>query len=128
MVAAVLLFYNLIISFDPISRTVPPYTIITGNVLIVKQDMKHQLSEYIKVIANVPKEKSNNTDILCTFPALATCPLCNNQDTHRYFGLVSGKMVWSTHATPLSTPPDCADILHGFAALESDDMTFSHCE
>ena len=82
MVAVVLLFYNLFIPIDPVSKTIPPYTILTGKVLDMKRDMKHQFGKYVEVTVNVPKEKSNNTDILSTFPAIATCPLCNDQGTH----------------------------------------------
>ena len=100
MVAAVLLFYNLSIPVDPVSKTIPPYTILTGKVLDVKRDMKHRFGEYVEVTANVPKEKSNNTDVLRTFPGLATRPLCNDQGSHFYYSLITGKVIKSTHATP----------------------------
>ena len=99
---------------------------MTGKVLDVKQDCKHRFGEYVHVSANVLMEKSNDTDVLQTILALATHPLCNDQGSHRYFSLNTGRIITSSHAVPLPTPSSCIDTLHEMAASEPKHMTFSH--
>ena len=63
MVAAALLWYNFSIPVGGVSRTIPPYTIMTGKVLDMKRDCKHRFGEYVHVPANVAPKKSNDTRV-----------------------------------------------------------------
>ena len=64
MVAAVLLFYNLSIPTEAVSATAPLYKIMTGKVLNINQDCNHLFGGYVHILANIQKEKSNDTDVL----------------------------------------------------------------
>ena len=72
------------------------YTCSNSYLYPVKQDCKHGFGEYVHIPASVDPKKSNDTRV--------RWPVCNDQGTHVYLNIVSGKTVRRTGVQNTALP------------------------
>lgn len=93
-----------------ISNMMSPRMIVTGSGLDYNRHCKHEFGQYVQT-----HEEHDNSMRPRTIGAIALRPTGNNQGSHYYFSLSSGRIINRSYATALPMPSEVIDRVHTLA-------------
>jgi len=96
-----------------VSKTLSPAYIVSGQRLDYKNHCQLEFLEYVQV-----HNPSDNTIKPRTSPALNLGPTGNEQDTHRFYNLVSGRVFHRLYWTCVPMPEGVEETIHKMAKKE----------